>query len=55
MDPNITYVDKENNTRVWTLKLRMTLLGNQTYTIIGHGANGTAGDSLSASVKVTLW
>lgn len=53
--PEVSYVDREDGTRLWTVKLRMTLLGKQTYTVTGYGTDGTAGTSADAEIQVTLW
>lgn len=55
MHPEVSYVDREDGTRLWTVKLRMTLLGKQTYTVTGYGTDGTAGTSADAEIQVTLW
>lgn len=44
----------ENGQTTWKVSLKMTLMGNRTYTVTGYGADGTAGASADAEIKVTL-
>ena len=43
-----------NGQTTWKVSLKMTLMGNRTYTVTGYGADGTAGASADAEIKVTL-
>ena len=48
------YTDDDNGLRTWTVTFKVTLIGNQKYTVTGYSAAGTAGASQTASLKVTL-
>lgn len=52
---NSTYKDQEDGNRVWTLKMLPILLGEQTYTIAGCGAEGSLGESATASINIRLF
>ncbi len=41
--------------KVWTVKMTITAIGNRTYTITGYSADGLAGASAEASIKVTIF
>lgn len=44
----------ENGQKIWEISLKMTIMGDRTYTVTGYGADGTAGASADAEIKVTL-
>lgn len=44
----------ENGQTTWKVTFKMTNTGNRTYTVTGYGADGTAGASADAEIKVTL-
>lgn len=47
----------ENNgdgTKTWTVTFKVTSVGNQKFTVTGYGADGTAGASVTACIKVTV-
>ena len=44
----------ENGQTTWKVSFKMKYSGNQTYTVTGYGADGTAGASADAEIKVTL-
>lgn len=48
------YTDDDNGLRTWTVTFKVTLIGNQKYTVTGYSTAGTAGASQTASLKVTL-
>ena len=54
-DVSIKTSIKENGdgTKDWTITFKATSLGTQKYTVTGYGADGTAGESATVSIKVT--
>ena len=48
------FTDDDNGLRTWTVTFKVTLIGNQKYTVTGYSAAGTAGASQTVSLKVTL-
>lgn len=55
---NPTILSTEENADgqiVWTIQMRMYILGNKNYTVTGYGADGTAGASATASIRVKLF
>ena len=43
----------ENGKTTWKVSIKMTVAGNQTYTVTGYSLNGTAGAPASATINVT--
>ena len=48
-------VENEDGQLVWTIQMRMYILGNKTYTVTGYGEDGTAGASATAGIRVKLF
>ena len=51
---SIISVELVGGIKVWTVQFRITSTGTQTFTVTGHGADGTTGQTASASIQVTL-
>lgn len=45
----------EDGMKVWTVKYRSMLLGNQTFTVTGYGDDGTSGESVTVSARIKLF
>lgn len=55
MSTEVTSTVNEEGMKVWTVKFRPLLLGTQSFTVTGYGADGTEGASATASIKVKLF
>lgn len=55
MSTEVTSTINEEGMKVWTVKFRPLLLGTQSFTVTGYGADGTEGASATASIKVKLF
>ena len=51
---DVTAGTVENGTKTWTVTFKVTSVGNQIFTVTGYGADGTAGASAEAGIKVTV-
>ena len=55
-NPTIKSIEEnEEGQLVWTIQMRMYILGNKTYTVTGYGEDGTSGASATASIRVKLF
>lgn len=52
---SMTYHYNEEGMKVWTVEFAPFMLGKQTYTVTGYGADGTAGTSEIAKTTVKLY
>ena len=50
-----SYEDKEDGSRIWTVKVKPIFCGNITYTVIGYGEDGSAGAPATAAIRVKLF
>lgn len=55
MNINTTYTINEEGMKVWTVKFRSALLGTQSFTVTGYGADETEGTSITCSIKFKLF
>lgn len=54
VNADITAEDAGDGTKTWTVTFKVTSVGNQKFTVTGYGADGTAGASAEAGIKVTV-
>lgn len=54
VQPEMLSEISENGEKIWTISIKMTGIGNQSYTVTGYGVDGTEGMPATAEIKVTL-
>lgn len=50
-----SYVINDEGMKVWTVKFRSLLLGNQTFSVTGYGSDGSSGSSATVNAKIKLF
>lgn len=53
VNADITQVSSDSGI-TWTVSIRMTVMGNRTYTVTGYGADNVSGAPASDTIRVTL-